>query len=75
MSFGYDLSRFVDISDADEQDLSCGICHEMLSSPVVTQCCQQMFCKLCIEEWLKNSKTCPFDRKDLTISGLSQPPR
>ena len=67
--------QFVDLSESDEQDLSCGICHNILSSPVVTKCCQQMFCKICIEEWLKNSRTCPIDRQTMNLSDLNQPPR
>jgi hypothetical protein len=72
---GYQLSRFVDLTESDAEELTCGICQEIFRNPVVTNCCLQTFCEQCINEWLKTNHSCPYDRKVLNRSQLSHPPR
>jgi hypothetical protein len=63
---GYELSRFVDLSERDSEELTCSICHVIFRNPVVTDCCLQTFCEQCINEWLQINTTCPYDRKKLS---------
>ena len=56
-------------------EFSCGICQELYRQPMVTNCCQQTYCKTCIEEWLRRRKTCPNCRNDLLINELFTAPR
>ncbi len=72
---GFELNRFVELSQDDFEELKCGICREILRKPVVTNCCLQTFCEQCINEWLESNNTCPYDRKELKSSELSRPPR
>ncbi|CAG2166570.1 unnamed protein product [Oppiella nova] len=72
---GLDKSRFVDISTDDLNEFICGICMDVFENPVFSPCCRQTYCKDCITGWLKNQKTCPNDRKPLTVNLLSSPPR
>jgi hypothetical protein len=72
---GYELSRFVQISQSEIEEYTCSICHDILRNPIVTNCCLQTFCELCINEWLETNNTCPYDRKQLDKSQLSRPPR
>ncbi len=72
---GFDRSRFVTLTDEEYEDIKCGICLGVLNNPLVTQCCQQSYCFDCINEWIKNSKTCPNCRKGLTKTKLIPPPR
>ncbi|XP_054163770.1 E3 ubiquitin-protein ligase NRDP1-like [Oppia nitens] len=70
---GYDINRFVNLSQTDRDELVCIICKDIMCSPLVAQCCQQAFCEECINRWLESNNTCPYDRKPLTINGLSLP--
>ncbi|CAG2180459.1 unnamed protein product, partial [Oppiella nova] len=42
---------------------------------MVTQCCQQCYCRECIHSWLSNSNTCPNDRKRLYREDVCPAPR
>ena len=55
--------RFVNLSQSEEDELSCGICFGILIDPMVTSCCRQTYCKECISEWLKSNNNCPEDRQ------------
>ncbi len=72
---GFELSRFVNLSQSESEDYICSICQDIFRDPVVTNCCLQTFCKQCINEWLETNNTCPYDRKQLKGSQLSLPPR
>jgi hypothetical protein len=72
---GYELSRFVELSQSECEEYTCSICQDIFRNPVVTNCCLQTFCEQCINEWLETNKTCPYDRKPLNRSELSSPPR
>jgi hypothetical protein len=57
-------SSLFDVSEL-EDSIECGICREMLLKPHTTQCAH-VFCKACIFEWMKEKKTCPSCRHNLT---------
>jgi hypothetical protein len=68
---GYELNRFVDLSQSDAEEYTCRICQDIFRNPVVTNCCLQTFCEQCINDWLETNNTCPYDRKQLNRSQLS----
>jgi E3 ubiquitin-protein ligase NRDP1 len=72
---GYDRLRFVDVSNHDLEEFTCGICIEIIYKSLVTPCCRQTYCSDCISEWLTGNNTCPNDRKRLKFNDLSPPPR
>jgi hypothetical protein len=72
---GYELSRFVDLSQSDAEEYMCSICQDIFRDPVVTNCCLQSFCEQCINKWLETNYTCPYDRAELDKSKLLKPPR
>ncbi|ESO12434.1 hypothetical protein HELRODRAFT_63257 [Helobdella robusta] len=49
--------------------LFCSICQEVFVEPYRAPC-GHSYCKHCIMEWLKNSNTCPEDRKKLTLKNM-----
>ncbi len=48
--------------------LQCSICLDLVMTPVECKICSKLFCKYCIDNWLKNNKECPnkhiFEKKD-----------
>ncbi|CAG2248727.1 unnamed protein product [Mytilus edulis] len=46
--------------------LFCSICQDVFNQPYRAPC-GHSFCKACITSWLRNSKTCPEDRKSLQL--------
>nr|WQM86947.1 zinc finger protein [Marseillevirus cajuinensis] len=52
----------------------CPICSGELSGPVLSPCCQHIFCGSCICSWLsregKSSSSCPMCRVEIAISSL-----
>ncbi|CAG2106024.1 unnamed protein product [Medioppia subpectinata] len=74
-SKSWDADRFPELSAEDRDEYTCSICQEIFKTPVTTTCCLQMFCEDCINEWLRHNTTCPYDRRQLTRSGLTKPPR
>ncbi|KXT01947.1 hypothetical protein AC578_2568 [Pseudocercospora eumusae] len=44
----------------------CPICREAFQDPHETPC-GHVFCRECICQWLMRTKSCPFDRKRLTV--------
>jgi hypothetical protein len=72
---GYELSRFIDLSQSDAEEYTCSICHDIFRNPVVANCCLQTFCEQCINDWLKTNNTCPYDGKQLNRSQLSRSQR
>ncbi|CAG2175107.1 unnamed protein product [Oppiella nova] len=75
MSGGYDSERFSGLQESDIEELSCGICLNIIKAPVIVPCCRQAFCHDCISDWLTNNNDCPLDRAPLTVDGLQKPPR
>lgn len=72
---GYDKSRFVCLSQSEEDEFNCGICLAILKNPSVVPCCRQSYCRECIVQWLTTQQSCPNDRQFLTISQLCDPQR
>ena len=57
-----------------DKNFFCPICQEVLKDPV--QCHNEhYFCKACITQHLKNSKTCPVCMEKVTEETLTEPPR
>jgi E3 ubiquitin-protein ligase NRDP1 len=72
---GYELSRFVELSQSESEEYTCSICRDIFRNPVVTNCCLQTFCEYCIHVWLETNNTCPYDRQPLNRSQLSRSAR
>ncbi len=49
--------------DIVPEDHHCTLCTHILSDPVLTDCCGQLFCHDCLTEWLQMQKTCPHCRE------------
>eukprot|EP01079_Euglenida_sp_SAG-EU17-18_P008477 gene8477-7754_t len=50
--------------------LSCAMCKEAWSAPVMLPGCGHTFCSLCIRKWLEQSQTCPQCKAAASASGL-----
>ena len=72
MATGYEESRFENKVD---ENLRCVICTEVLKDPVQCRRNEHHFCKSCIIEHLKHSKTCPTCQDPLTVDTLVKPQR
>ena len=72
---GIDRQRIVDKSEDELDELSCGICHDIFTDPVVTLCCRQTYCSLCIHKWLIDNNSCPNDRQKLIAKDVIPAPR
>ena len=44
------------------EELTCSICMKVLCQPHLVNCCEQQFCKQCLNEWCRKNKTCPHCR-------------
>jgi E3 ubiquitin-protein ligase NRDP1 len=69
---GYEIERFLTKID---DELICGICHDVLKEPLKAKKCNHLFCSECINGWLGFSQTCPMDRKKLVSNDLIKPCR
>ena len=70
-TMGYDVARFVgEISE----ELICSICSEILENPLTTDC-EHLFCRECINDWLRDNHTCPIDRLYVHQRTLKPAPR
>ena len=72
---GYNTDRFVNLNEWERDELTCSSCQNILNSPVVTQCCLEMYCRHCIQAVIKSNYKCPNDDKPMTIWQLTPPPR
>ena len=48
--------------DKVPEDYQCSICTNILTNPVLIECCGQHFCEVCLEKWLAKQQTCPHCR-------------
>ena len=48
----------------------CPICRCDLEGPVMSPCCQHIFCGGCMLGWLKNKNTCPMCRSKIEIKSM-----
>ncbi len=55
-------SQELEFVETVPQEMTCSICIKVLHQPHLVNCCEQHFCKVCLEEWLKNSQSCPHCR-------------
>ncbi len=63
---GYDLSRFVNLTEDQKNEMLCSICLAILKSPVDT-ICGHTFCCDCINGWLNQyNESCPQCRHHLS---------
>ena len=44
------------------EELTCSICMKVLCEPHLVNCCEQQYCKGCLDKWRKKNKTCPHCR-------------
>ena len=72
---GIDRQRIVDKSEDELDELSCGICQDIFTDPVVTPCCRHTYCSLCIYQWLIGNNSCPNDRQRLSSRDMIPAPR
>lgn len=54
----------------NNSDYTCSICLNLVNSPQICSSCENMFCEICIEEWLKKSCLCSFCRAEFKTSQL-----
>nr|XP_022291998.1 uncharacterized protein LOC111103214 isoform X2 [Crassostrea virginica] len=60
-----------------DDNLICHLCSCVLKEPLQCPQCEDVFCKACIQEWLRGHSTCPVDscRKPINPDQLRQAPR
>ena len=58
------LKRDYEFVEALPEELTCSICMKVLCQPHLVNCCEQQFCKECLDEWFRSNKikTCPHCR-------------
>jgi hypothetical protein len=63
-------NRFINLTPELISELSCGICKEILLSPVMIPCCRQLYCKQCLNDWRFefNNKYCVNLKHRLSMS-------
>ena len=49
-----------DFYNSIQEEITCSICSGIKKNPMMCSMCQNSFCLLCIENWKKKSKDCPF---------------
>ena len=69
---GYDDERFESVVS---QNYHCIICFNVFKDPVMCRNNEHLFCRACITEHLRNSKTCPSCMDKLTVYTLREAPR
>ena len=72
---GFDIKRFRDCDVKEE--FVCPICCDILEDPILLEDCEHVFCRQCIEQWLRKCefKLCPIDRQDINNKPLRPPQR
>ena len=62
-----EVSRDIDQKNVKKEDIRCPICLEQFheQQPLLILICSHVFCKTCINQWLKAHKTCPLCKIDL----------
>ena len=48
--------------EALPEELTCSICMKVLRQPHMINCCEQTFCKECLDEWCMKNSSCPHCR-------------
>ena len=58
---GFDINRFVGLSESEAKHLKCSICLNIFRNAIRSKC-DHTFCKQCVENWIKsnnNNNNCP----------------
>ena len=69
---GYDDERFESVVS---KNYHCIICFNVFKDPVMCRNNEHLFCRVCITQHLRNSKTCPSCMEELSIDTLREAPR
>lgn len=69
---GYDDERFESVVS---KNYHCIICFNVFKDPVMCRNNEHLFCRACITQHLRNSKTCPSCMDELTVDTLREAPR
>eukprot|EP00672_Neobodo_designis_P016607 CAMPEP_0174832042 /NCGR_PEP_ID=MMETSP1114-20130205/3454_1 /TAXON_ID=312471 /ORGANISM="Neobodo designis, Strain CCAP 1951/1" /LENGTH=274 /DNA_ID=CAMNT_0016065893 /DNA_START=66 /DNA_END=890 /DNA_ORIENTATION=- len=64
------MSEVPDFVHGVPDELQCGICHDVVDVPFVTEVCGHLYCHDCILAALDRKKECPLCRKPLTRDGI-----
>ena len=62
MATSQDMELEYEFVEELPQDLTCSICMKVLCEPHLMNCCEQQFCKRCLEKWWKKNQSCPHCR-------------
>ena len=65
-----DIIADLDKKYKDVLNDDCNICYSSISDPLLTPCCQNIFCGSCIMTWLETNKTCPLCRSVINVKEL-----
>ena len=72
MSYDQNNVHNLDLFNTIKDDVSCTICMLILNNPKQCNKCENLFCYLCIESWLKKNKSCPYKCKDFIVEDSSR---
>lgn len=62
---------YIIIQLPDMESIRCCICQEGLRQPIAKpDCCPHLFCRECLQKWLKQRNTCPLDRYVVKIINI-----
>ena len=53
------------ISKIFKASVTCPLCKDILINPLMCTKCQNVYCKKCIDDWIKIRKVCPNNCKEL----------
>ena len=70
----FDMQKHAKIATSHEDRISmirermydnslCPVCYSTIIDKVMTKCCKQVFCSICIQAWRLRSETCPMCRE------------
>ncbi len=59
-----------DFLDEVPEDYYCKQCKHVAREPTISSCCTEIFCKMCLEEAIKEENPCPScESKDIGLLG------
>ena len=70
-----DRSQVLNQREEELNQFICGICLYVIIDPMQTKCCRQIYCRHCIQDWIRVNDSCPNDGKLLSEDGVWQVPR
>eukprot|EP00767_Chilomastix_cuspidata_P004820 gnl/Chilomastix_cuspidata/4993.p1 GENE.gnl/Chilomastix_cuspidata/4993~~gnl/Chilomastix_cuspidata/4993.p1 ORF type:complete len:1201 (-),score=348.58 gnl/Chilomastix_cuspidata/4993:708-4310(-) len=60
-----DLTQFIVEPNEEDDRLICNICFSIAFSPVTPDCCNHIFCNICMSQHLMSSHLCPLCRREI----------